>query len=127
MRLRRFVFWLLFLGALGWIAQAVSLASWSYFVTQEVVERALREVSARQRSALSQGTLRGRDDVVTDARNSIFQGARREGLSIEDVLVDVTSSDISATVKWSYALVTYEGRPYLVIPMSVRRSFAPSP
>ena len=127
MRLRTFVFWLLFLGALAWVGQAVSLAGWSYFVTQEVVERALREVSARQRSALSLGTPRARDDVITDARDSIFLAARREGLSIQEVLVDVTSSGISATVKWSYPVVTYEGSALLVVPMSVQRSFAPLP
>jgi len=127
MRLRAFVFWLLVVAALAWIGQTIALAGWSYFVTQELVERALREVSARQRAAMSLGTLKARDEVTTDARNSILLAARRDGLSFEDVFVDVTPSAISATVRWSYPVVTYEGRELLVIPMSVHRSSVPAP
>jgi hypothetical protein len=127
MRLRKVVFWLLFLGGLAWIGQTVALAGWSYFVTQEVVERTLREVSARQRSALSLGTLRARDEVITDARNSILLAARREDLPLQDVLVNVTPGGISATVMWPYPVVVYGGRELLVIPMSVQRSTTASP
>ena len=126
MRLRRIVFWLLFLGALGWAGQAITLAGWSYFVAQEVVERALREVAARHRWTLGLDTQRGQDEVITDSRSAILREAWRHDLPLQEVNVYVTSSGISANVKWSYPVVIYAGRDILVIPMSLQRSIVPS-
>lgn len=129
MRLRRVILWVLFLGALGWVGQTVATAGWSYFAVQEVVDKALREASARYRSALTAGTQRALDELMADVRKSILSAARREDLSVQEgsVSVAATSAGISATVRWSYPVVTYAGRDILVVPMSIQRSSLPPP
>lgn len=128
MRFRTFVFWVLVLGALGWVGYTVAAAGWSYFATQELVDKTLREVLARHRSAMTAGTQRAVDELVADARRSIVASARREDLPIQDGSVSVarTSAGISATVRWRYPVVVY-GWEVLVVPMSIQRSFIPPP
>lgn len=124
-----FLRWIIFLGALGWIGSSALLSSWSYFTTQEIVDKAVRESLARHRSALASGTERAFSDVVTDIHASILRAARSDGILIEegDVQVSANPALVYTTVKWSYPLITYGGRDVLALPMSLQRSFTPPP
>ena len=128
MRFRTFIVWVI-LGALGWAGYTVATAGWSYFATQEMVDRVLREAAARHRSALTGGTQRGLDELVRDIRASILLTARREGMRIEErsVVASANSVGASAAVAWSWPVITYGGKELIVFPMSVQRSFVPSP
>ncbi|HYV01689.1 MAG TPA: hypothetical protein VEM93_05045, partial [Actinomycetota bacterium] len=69
------------------------------------------------------------DALTSEVRNSIVIASRRELFPVQDenVSVSANSAGISATVKWSYPVVSYGGRDVLVVPMSVQRSLVPSP
>jgi len=129
MRFRTFIRLVVFLGALGWIGYTGANAGWSYFATQEIIDRALRESFGRHRSALASGTQTGLDALAGDVLNGIVLASRRDGFPIQDrdVSVSATSAGISAVVNWSYPVITFEGREILVVPMTIRRSFAPPP
>jgi hypothetical protein len=124
-----FLRWIVFLGALGWIGYNGMLAGWSYFTTQEIVDRAVRESLGRHRSEVTSGTERAFGEVVTDIRASILRAARSDGILIDDgdVYVSANPALVYTTVKWSYPLITYGGRDILVLPLSLQRSFTPSP
>ncbi len=129
MRFRTFIWWVIFVAALGWIGYTVASAGWTYYATQELVDRVLRESSGRHRNAFATGTQTALDALTTEVRNSIVVASRRELFPVqdEDVSVSANSAGISATVKWSYPVVSYGGRDVLVVPMSVQRSLVPSP
>jgi hypothetical protein len=124
-----FLRWIVFLGALGWIGYNGMLAGWSYFTTQEIVDRVVRESLVRHRTALTSGTERAFGDVVTDIRASILRAARSDGIVMEegDVQVSANPALVYTTVKWSYPLITYGGRDVLALPLSLQRSFTPPP
>jgi hypothetical protein len=129
MRLRTFIRLVVLLGVLGWILYTGANAGWSYFATQEIVDRALRESAGRHRTALATGTQTSLDALAGDVHGGIVLASRRDGFPIldRDVVVSATSAGISAVVNWSYPVITFEGREILVVPMTIRRSFVPPP
>ena len=129
MRLRTFIRAVVFLGVLGWLGYAGAHAGWSYFATQEIIDRALRESFGRHRPALAAGTQTALDAVAGDVQSGIVLASRRDGFPIQerDVSVSATPAGISAVVNWSYPVITFEGREILVIPLTIRRSFVPPP
>src|SRR2546428_10507808 len=100
--MRSFIVWVIFLGAFGWAGSTLATAGWSYFATQEMVDKVLREAAARHRSALVGGTQRALDELVGDVRASILLAARRESRPIEkrNVVASATSTGVSASVGW---------------------------
>ena len=44
-----------------------------------------------------------------------------------DVQVSASAVGITATVRWSYPIVTQGGQDFLVVPMSIHRSMVPTP
>ncbi len=119
--------WIIVLGILGWCGYTTAGAGWSYFSTQEVVDKVLVEASNRYRSALnSEAATSG---VTAYVRTAIVTIARRDGLPIQesDVHVSASSKGISATVRWSYPIITQGGQDLLVVPMSIQRSIVPTP
>ena len=129
MRFRSFSLWVICLGALGWAGYMMATAGWSYFATQEMVDKVLREAAGRHRSALAGGTPRALDELVGDVRASILLAARRDGRPIEkrSIVVSANSAAVSAAVAWSYPVITYGGEDIVVFPMSVQRLFVPPP
>lgn len=129
MRVRTLVRLVVGLGLLGWILYTAANAGWSYFATQEVIDRALRESFGRHRGAFTAGTQTALDALTLDARGAIVLGSRRDGFPIQDgsVSVSANSEGMSAVVSFSYPVVTFESREILVIPMTIRRSFVPPP
>ena len=129
MRFRTFVRLVIGLGLVGWITYTGANAGWSYFATQEVIDRALRESFARHRNAFVSGTQSSLDALTLDAHSAILLASRREGFPVRDgnVSVSANSEGISAVVSLSYPVVTFEGRDILVIPMTIRRLFVPPP
>lgn len=126
MRFSSLARWIVVLGILAWAGYTVAGAGWSYFATQEVVDKVLLETANRYRNSLSTGAPAG--SLSSYVRNSIVTAARRDGLAIQDADIQVSASalGISATVRWSYPLVSQGGQDLIVIPMSVQRSIAPS-
>ena len=129
MRLWTFVRWVIVLGVLAWAGYAVAGAGWSYFATQEVVEKALREGTTQHRTAFATGNLLAVDALVNSVRASILVGTRHDGLRVQegDVRVSANSAGMSAAVRWSYPMLTYRGSEILVIPLSIERSLVVSP
>ncbi|HEV8440502.1 MAG TPA: hypothetical protein VGT40_20625 [Methylomirabilota bacterium] len=129
MRLRTLILWAMFVVVFGWAGYTLTVAGWEYFVTQDVVERTLRETSVRHRSALLAGTQRAVDDLVADTRASILLAARRDGLTLPEgsVSVSANSTAVAATVRWPYTVISYGGAELLVVPMSVQRSLTVAP
>jgi len=125
-RIWTLVRWVIFIAVLGWVGYSVAGAGWSYFATQELVDKTLLEASTRYRASIpgSQAST-----LATYVRNSIVTAARRDGLSIQAADVDVSTSPrvISATVRWSYPAISYQGVGLLVVPMSVKRSYVTTP
>src|SRR2546427_8128339 len=129
MRLRTFIVWGIVLTALWWGGSTLATAGWSYFATQEMVDKVLREAAARHRSARAGGTQRALDELAGDVRASILLAARRESRPIEkrNVTASATSTGVSASVGWSHPVITYGGDDLVVLPMSVQRSFVLPP
>ena len=119
--------WLIVLGILGWCGYTTAGAGWSYFSTQEIVDKVLVEASNRYRSALNSGS--ATSGVTSYVRNAIVSSARRDGMAIQesDVQVSASAVGITATVRWSYPIVTQGGQDLLVVPMSIHRSVVPTP
>ena len=119
--------WIIVLGALGWCGYTTAGAGWSYFSTQEVVDKVLLEATNRYRSSLN--TDAAPTSVTTYVRSAIVANARRDGLPIQEADVQVWASPmgISATVRWTYPIISQGGQDLLVVPMSVQRSMAPTP
>lgn len=128
MRFRTLVLWVLVLAVVGWLGFTLALAGWSYFITQETVDKALREATGRHQEAIASGTPTALDQLTADARYSILLGARREGLPIhdDDVQVWANSAGVMASVRWYYRIFGVEDRDLLVIPIVVQRSYSPS-
>jgi hypothetical protein len=127
MRLRTVVRGLLILAVLVWLGYAVAGIGWSYWVTQEVVDKTLRDGTARyRRTTASGGPTEG---LASYLRASIAMAARHEGLAIHEQDIEVSSDParVSATVHWSHPVFSYGGRDILVIPMSLERSFVSPP
>src|SRR5262245_40249977 len=129
MRLRTLILWLVFLVAFGWFTYTVALAGWSYFITQETVDKALREATGRHLAALASGSPRALERLAADVRYSILLGARREGLPIleENVHVSANSAGVTARVRWLYRVFGLDERDILVVPIAIQRSFTPPP
>jgi hypothetical protein len=127
MRISTLIRWLIVLVVLGWAGYTVAGAGWTYLAIGEMVDKTLREASARNRNAFVTGTVT--DSVIRDVRSSIVLAARHDGLPVEDgnVQVAATSAGIAATVSWSYPVITFGGSDILIVPMSVQRSFVPTP
>jgi hypothetical protein len=124
MRLFRVLGWVIFLGVIGWASYSAVGAGWSYFVAQELVDKALREASARHRVAYATRTEAGIAGLTTAVRDSIIQAARHEGLVLDedDVMVTTDSAGFSASIRWSYPVISFQGRDVFVIPLSLQRS-----
>ena len=128
MRFRTLVLWVLLLAVFGWLAFTLAVAGWSYFITQDTVDKALREATGRHQEAIASGTPTALDKLTADARYSILLGARREGLPIHDDNVQVwaDATGVMANVRWYYRILGVEDRDLLVIPIAVQRSYSPS-
>jgi hypothetical protein len=127
--MRRFVSWVVVLGVLSWIGYTVAAAGWSYLATQEMVDKILRDASARHRAAFATGNQAAVDALAEYVRAAILLGAARDGLRMDerDVTVSANSAGLSATVGWSYPIISYQSSDILVIPLSVQRSVAVTP
>ena len=127
MRLSTFVRWVVVLALLGWAGYTVAGAGWTYWAVQESVDKVLGEAFSRHRAALATGT---QTDVMgRDVRGAIALNARRDGLSVQDgdIQVSANAAGISATVRWSYPVISFGGSDILVVPMSIQRSFVATP
>lgn len=130
MRVLTLARWVIVLGILAWAAYSVAGAGWNYLSTQEIVDKNLREASGRHRAAFAVGSQLAVEALDTHVRSSILLDARHSGIPLqeEDVSVSANSAGISATVHWSFPVITYRGRNVLVVPLSIQRSFiAPPP
>lgn len=129
MRFSTFARWVIVLGVLVWAGYTVAAASWNYLTTQEIVDKALREASGRHRAAFAIGSQIAVDALDTHVRNSILLDARHGGIPLqqEDVSVSANSAGLSATVHWSFPVITYQGRDIVVVPLSMQRSFVATP
>jgi len=118
-----------FLAVLGWAGYTIVSITWSYFTVQEFVEKALRDASARHRAAFVTGSQVAVDSLASSVRSAILLAALHEGLQFGegDVSVSANSAGLSATVRWSYPVVRYEGDDILVVPMWVKRSIVVTP
>ena len=127
MRLSSLARWIVVLGLLGWCGYTTAGAGWTYFATQEIVDKALLDAANRYRGAMSTATSTGA--LTGYVRNSIVLNARRDGLTVQESDVQVSASPvgISATVRWAYPIVTHGGQNLLVVPMSIQRSIVPTP
>jgi hypothetical protein len=124
MRLARLVRWAVILGVLGWLAYTAIGASWSYVTTQLVIDNAFHDASAQHRAAFSTGTQFAIETYLSSVRSAILYAAMHEGLAINenDIIVSANQAGLSATVRWSYPIISFHGAPVVVIPLSVHRS-----
>jgi hypothetical protein len=129
MKLWTLVRWVILLAVLGWAGYTVAGAGWTYYATQEVVDKALRDASGNHRTAFATGSQMSVDALTTQVRNTILFNARHDGLPVQegDVHVSANSAGMSARVHLSYPVVRYQGSDLLVFPMSVQRSYVPTP
>lgn len=129
MRLGSWIRWIIFLAVLSWAGYTVAGAGWSYFAAQEVVDTALRNASARHRAAFATGSQVAVDALAASVRADILLAGLHEGLRMEegDVTVSANSAGFSATIHWSYPVISYKNRDILVVPMSVQRSTVSTP
>ena len=124
MRLGRVVSWVIVVAVLAWVGYTVAGASWSYFSAQEMVDKALRDASARHREVFATGN-QGAVDALTDSvRAAILLAALHDGFRMDasDVTVSANTAGLSAVVHWSYPVVSYKDYDILVVPLSIQRS-----
>ncbi len=129
MRLGSWIRWIVILAGLGWAGYTVAGAGWAYFTAQEVVEKALRNASARHRATFATGSQVAVDALAASVRADILLAALHEDLRMTegDVTVSANSAGFSAAIRWPYPVISYRGRDILVVPMSVQRSIALTP
>jgi hypothetical protein len=84
-------------------------AIWSYFELSSVVDRALEE--------------RGRAGAPA-MRDAILQSAGRAGVPVraQDVVVSEEDGIYSIHIRWTWPVITYQGKDVLEIPLSLQRS-----
>ena len=129
MRFRSFLRWVIVVVVLcggGYMAADIG---WNYYTVQELVDKALRDASARHRAAFMTGSQIAVDSLAGFARSAILLAALHEGVRMEEknVSVSANAAGFSATARWSYPVISYQGTDVLVVPMSVRRSLIVAP
>jgi hypothetical protein len=129
MRLGRVVSWVVVLAVLFWAGYTAVGAGWSYLTAQELVDKALRDASARHRAAFATGSQTAVDTLTGTVRATILLAAARDGLRMreEDVAVSANAAGFLASVRWSYPIITYQGYDILVVPLFVQRSVSMTP
>ncbi len=125
MRFSTFARWVIVLGVLVWAGYTVATAGWNYLTTQEIVDKALRQAAEQHRAAFAVGSQIAVDALDARVRNAILLDAQRGGIPLDEdgVSVSANSAGISATVRWSFPVITYQSRNILVVPLSMQRSF----
>ena len=125
MRLGSLIRWVVFLVLICWAGYTLAGAGFSYFSTQEIVDKALRDAAARHRATFLTGSQTAVEALAGAVRSAIVLGALHDGMRIDegDVRVSARANDLSATVRWAYPVITYGGRDVLVVPMSINRSY----
>lgn len=115
---RRFVI----LAVLGWVSYVGIAASWTYSATRDAVDKALFDAASRYRTPLRTGTFT--ETMLADVRESVAREAGRSGFPIDatDVAVSASAQGLSASIRYSYPLITHRGTGILAIPLSLERS-----
>ncbi len=110
----RLVFWLLVALVFFYAFYSGAMAVWSYFQVSGIVEQAVQD---RQRADQS--------DRARLVRESIVKGLAPTGLAINERDIEVVQYDGSLTVRirWTYPIIVYGNETYLVVPLSLDRSF----
>ena len=129
MRLGSLLRWLIFLAVLGRAGYTVASIGWSYYSTQEIVDKALHDASARHRAEFLVGNQVAVDALARTVRSAIVLEALHEGLRLAEGDVDVVANQagLSATVRWSHPIVTYGDADLLIVPLSMHRSLLVAP
>ena len=125
MRLGSLIRWLAFLVLICWAGYTLAGAGFSYYSAQEIVDKALRDAAARHRAAFLTGSQMAVEALAGSVRSAIILNALHDGMRLDegDVSVAARATDLSATVRWAYPIITYGGREVLVVPMSIRRTY----
>jgi hypothetical protein len=110
------------LAVVGWIGYVGVAAAWTYSATRDAVDKALFEAASRYRTPLKTGTFT--ETMLTDVRESVARQAGQSGFPIDatDVAVSASVLGLSATVRYSYPLITRGGTGILAIPLSLERT-----
>jgi hypothetical protein len=110
------------LAVLGWIGYVAVAAAWTYNATQDAVDKALLEAASRYRTPLRTGTFT--ETMLADVRERVAREAEQTGLAIDakDVAVSASPVGLSASVRYSYPLITHGGTGILAIRLSLERS-----
>lgn len=126
MRLARVARWVVVLAVLAWAGYTVLGLGLSYFSVQEMIDAALREALAKHRAAFAVGSQLSIEALVESVRASILLSALHDGLRLdrENVSVSVNQIGLSASVRWSVPIISYQGMEAVVVPLQVQRSVA---
>ena len=104
----------------------VLFAAYGWFqmstVVDDVANRELKTVAERvgQSPSIFEG------DRYAKIREGILRGAEDAGvnLSPEDVAVSVNNNALDVRLAWAAPMLTYQGRTYIELPMTMQRSFS---
>ena len=117
---------LLVLAGLGFGIYNLGQAVYGWFEMSSLV----KQVAEAELPALSQaaqhGSFGGSGDRLATIRAAIMKGAAEHGvpLRVEDVVVSATNNVLDVKLNWGAPVVTYQGKAYVELPLTVEKSFS---
>ena len=104
-----------------------TVAAYGWFqvstVVDEIATRELKDIA--ERASQPRGIFEG--DRYAKIREGIIKGAEDAGVDLhpEDVAVTVTTDNVlDVRLSWQAPMLSYQGRTYLQIPMTMQRGFS---
>lgn len=110
---------LIVLTVLGWVAYQAVLVTSGYLETARLVERILADATAKPKAVAERREARRL--FLDSGRLGLEAAARERGWSDREIEVSPTPSGVRVSVAWSHPLLTWDSRPLLPLPVSVRR------
>ena len=104
----------------------IGMAAYGWFELSGLVEDIASEEVPKIVERAQQGGFGASTERFVKIRESILKGAQEAGVPVrpEDVAVNTVDNTLDVRVSWDAPMVTYQGKSYLEIPMSVQKSFS---
>lgn len=122
----KFLFGLLVVIVLGYVAYTGILAAGTYFEVSQIIDDAVLDLKPGLIDAARQSLTGSRGDPATKLHEAVLAKTTKAGLPIgEDnvVVTETPDQKLQVVVKWSQPVNVYQDKIAFALPLSVTRSF----
>jgi hypothetical protein len=122
----KLLFILLVVVGIGYGIYNAGQAAYGWMEMSSVVHDVAQAELPALRQAAQQGGFGSSAERIARIRAGIIKGAaeHRVPLRDEDVVVTAANNALDVKLNWDAPMVTYQGKPYLELPISVEKSFS---